>query len=198
VGIIAESSDSPIVGYSWSIGEVPDDVLDTVDEGFSVGSLSQGTSTLNVKAIAENGDLSPVKTFDFYIDTVSDVISSIMVFDEPGGTPIADGVPQPDNEVFASWTYLTGTSPVLGYSYAINGIPDGSVETIVPSASLGPLDPGLSSLAVRAIDEAGNLGAVSFFNIVVDSQAVAEPSVLVLFGLGLAVMGYQRRNRLAA
>jgi hypothetical protein len=92
---------------------------------------------------------------------------SIAAHTENGGTLIEDGIAQPDNTPFMEWTVPESTAPITGYSTALNEPPDCDIDTTENSMDLGPLADGSTVFYVRAVDEAGNCGPASSFEIFV-------------------------------
>lgn len=201
----AQSDLGEVVGFSWAYSpESPDFVPDgPAVNGFGSHSVSlpgfpEGVTQFGVRAVDDADDWSPVATFDVAVDTVPDLIPGLIASEFDGGPAIPEGVPQPDDQPFMAWDAAQGTAPILGYSWALNAVPDGLVDTTALGLPLPQLPLGLTQFAVRAIDAAGNLGPVATFDIVVGTpqEVVPEPATLSLVGLGLlAVAGRRRRGR---
>ena len=81
--------------------------------------------------------------------------------------------------MFAIWSFAS-TNDIYGFSYAINEEPDKIIELPIsqPYVALGPLDNGVSTFSVLAIDKADNVGPSSSFDIVVLSADADADGVL--------------------
>jgi len=102
------------------------------------------------------------------VDASPEIITTISAYTEPGGAPILPGVAQPDNSPYLEWGVSASASPLAGFSYSIDGVPSCfSINTIDAFATLSGLGGGTTVFRVRAVDTAGNCGAVSSFDIAV-------------------------------
>jgi len=184
---------SPIAGYSYALDGFPDGVVDTTGRNLQLRSdLGEGRTTFRIVAIDQAGNLGLPVEFVVAVDSIGDAITDLVALTAAGGSPIGSGVDQSDADPYLRWSVPTSSSPIVGYSYAINGIADGfTIETTSPHVQLGPLPRGHNVFSVRAIDAAGNAGPASSFDIVVgDSggQPVPIPSTIALLLAGLAPM----------
>ncbi len=164
---------SPLAGYSWAMGAPPDCVADAPANNplsLQLAAQPDGLVTFNVRAIDQAGNCGPTAAFTFQIDTATEAITSLVAHG-PGGTPqLFSGVWHHESAVEMSWTAPTSTSP-LRYSTSTSGTPDCVPDVVNPALTLSPLPEGATTFRVRAIDEAGNCGAVAAFDLLVDTDA---------------------------
>jgi hypothetical protein len=124
-----------------------------------------------------------------------------MILDDTAsrGGRISRLVSQAQNEVVFSWSTLPGAAPTLGYSVAIDGTPDATLDTGDTTYSLGPLANSPTVFSVRAIDGALNAGPVASFEVFFSAPStVPLPNALLLGGgmlLGAFALRLARRGR---
>lgn len=173
-----ETMYAPIAGYSWAINFTPDDISDL--SGGNSGAiqlpmdmLSEGLNSFKVRAIDAAGNFGTVSSFEFGVDYTGDMITSVMAYTDDAGSLIPESTWQNDQDVWFEWTLPESTSPIVGYSWMLNGIPDNSVDITIPGLSL-LLPNGISTFSVRSIDAAGNVGPVKDFVIFVGENSVPK------------------------
>lgn len=110
-----------------------------------------------------------VLILSFASQSGAQTILSISAFTSLGGEPIAAGAWQSDSDPYFEWVVAGGVPPIAGSSWAVDAIPDCLVDTIVASLDLPAQSDGLHQFGVRAIDSADNCGAVSTFQLAIDS-----------------------------
>ncbi len=160
---------APITGYSFAFGQNPDDIPEVAggDNGaiqINKDQLSEGPQTFKLKAIDAAGNQGIIYTYNFGVDYTSDNISSITAKTEQGGIEIPPSTDQTDNLVWFEWPTPSSSSPIVGYSWALNNNPDGVIET-TSNGVIVSLPLGISTFKVRSVDAAGNVGPVSSFEI---------------------------------
>lgn len=88
-----------------------------------------------------------------------------------GGTEIADSDVIPTDSPYFSWTAPTGQGILTGYSFAVDGVPDATVDTTALNATLSGLAEGAHSFQVFGVNDVGTTGTVAVFNFTVDTIA---------------------------
>jgi hypothetical protein len=171
----AESSDSPVAGYSWSTGAPPDCTQDVVDPMTSLSGLPQGITEFRVRALDEAGNCGPVGAFSLAVDSQEETLTGLEAFTEPGGSIIQPAAWHADNDPYMTWDVPPSTSPVLGYSWSIDAVPACAVLLAIPEVQLPTLADGMHTISVRAIDESGNCGPVTSFPLWIDSLGGIGP-----------------------
>ena len=170
----AESA-SPLAGHSWSIDSEPDCVPDTSSVNplglqLSNNYLGEGVHDFRVRTIDEAGNCGPTAGFSLGVDTEPDTITTLTA-QGPQGEPISDGVWQRATEPEMSWTFAASSAPIIGFSFSTSGTPDCIVVDVVAQRVSLSVGQGITTFRVRAIDEAGNCGPVSSFDVAADSVA---------------------------
>ncbi len=136
---------------------------------------------------------STVGTRAFGIDWTEDIVGLVSAFTQQGGMPIAANGWTNDRDPYFSWAASTSTSPIAGYSWALDQSPDcGSTE--IPGTgpfsvqlTVGRLTDGVHEFQVRAIDEAGNCGPVTTRTVQVDATAESVTNLRAQNGAGMAI-----------
>jgi len=172
------SSTSPIDGYSWAVDALPDCIVDTTSSAYSfpADALADGMHVFQLRPRDAAGNCGIVSTYLLNVDTVAESITGLQAYTEPGGATIPAMTWQPDNDPHFDWTAPASTSPIAGYSFALDASPDCLPETTSPSYTF-PADSvgdGINLFRVRPIDEAGNCGPDADFEIwVYQSQGMS-------------------------
>ncbi len=178
---------------SNGIPTVPSEIrLCDVDLPITIGTASdcrdEGLNTCEVSVwsfdLARSWSGRHTRTYS--VDTVGDPITVLQAFTHEGGSPIPPGVPQPDRTPYLTWAAPSSSSPIVGYSWALDASADCVVDGVTTSFTPAePLPVGASTFEVRAIDEAGNCGPAASFTIVTEASAPVP-----LFGhLALGIVG---------
>jgi hypothetical protein len=99
---------------------------------------------------------------------------------EPLGAGIAPQTWQRDQDPIFIWDPPLAAPDVAGYSYALDGTPDDTVDTVATSFDIAtdlqePLSDGKHSFSVKAVNTAGNAGKAIAIEIWVDTL---PPSIL--------------------
>jgi hypothetical protein len=172
----ASASTAPL-SFSTSTGlATPDCVADGVDPSLTLSPLPEGTTTFRVRPIDAAGNCGAAATFDLAVDTQAETTTGLAAFTESGGASIAAATWTSDNDPFITWDAATSTSPIVGYSIALDTDPDCIAEVVNPSYQFPDGIPnGTHTLNVLAIDQAGNCGFVASFELWVDAPIGAGP-----------------------
>jgi hypothetical protein len=171
------SSTSPIAGYSHEIGATPDCAGDTSATSVQLSGLPDGITPFLIRAVDEAGNCGPVSSFDLAIDTTPDTVGGVYVWTEYEGTAIQPMVWQTDNDPYVTWSVPVSDSPIVGYSLDVDSDPECSPTIPDPEYLFfsDALEDGVHEIRVRSIDEVGNCGPVSTFEIWVNSNAGVSP-----------------------
>ncbi|MCA9563057.1 MAG: hypothetical protein KC561_06190, partial [Myxococcales bacterium] len=168
------SSVSPIVGYSVALNDAPDCNVDTVLPASAVPALADGTTVFAVRAIDAAGNCGPVSSFTLNIDRVSDRVSNLTALTQAsGGSTVPELTWQGDNTLVMDWDAPTSSAPIVGYSWALAGAPDCTVDLATTLLTLPALSDGLTTFSVKVIDAAGNCGPTESYTVAVDATGDA-------------------------
>ena len=170
-------SSLPILGYSVATNATPDSSIDTNNRWWQVpvNSLSNGVNRFYVKAYSEAG-WGPTGSFTIWVDDAGDAVPGLGA--SQSGHNLSSGDWATNVPVSFAWSAPTGVySPIVGYSYAIDGTPDSSVDVAVTSWQSSALGIGEHSFKVRAIDAAGNIGPVESFTVNVGARQYVVSSL---------------------
>ncbi|MBN1944219.1 MAG: hypothetical protein JW797_01030 [Bradymonadales bacterium] len=183
-GINTTARYAPITGYSWAIGQDPDDIAesylgsgDSYSYQTSANTLVTGLNSVRLRAIDAAGNCGPVTSRDIQVDYTSENPTNVRAFQNLGGEEFASSTWQNDTTPYLTWVAPSSTAPIIGYSY--DAVTSGesrldcSVDTTATNAPIGPLAQGVSTFRLTAIDAAQNCGSGVTFEIWVDS--VADP-----------------------
>jgi len=122
----------------------------------------------------------------FTLDGTPDATAGLAAKTDSAGAAIPAATWQMDNDPYFHWTAPNSTSPIAGYSYALDGAPDQTVDTANTwyQAPNDGLADGQHTFRVKARDGAGNWGPASAFDIWVDtappriSRVVLNPNMI--------------------
>ncbi|MCA9563042.1 MAG: hypothetical protein KC561_06115, partial [Myxococcales bacterium] len=181
----APTSTAPIVGYAYGVGTVPSCVGPVAGTQASLSGLSQGENVFWVRAVDSAGNCGAEQTISIFLDTRGDSVTNLRARTTDGGTVIAESTWQSDNDPYFRWD-ATSTSPLEGYSIAFDASPDCEVEVTSPAygTSADALADGSHTFSVRAVDEAGNCGTQTDFDIFVDASTDTVGAITVLTEAG--------------
>jgi hypothetical protein len=171
------SSTAPVYGYSHVLNAEPDCNSDTGGTWAQLQDLTDGITTFQVRAIDEAGNCGPPSTFEHSVDVTPDSIETLFVNEYSSGPAIAPQTWQADNDPFVYWFTPFSASPIAGFTIDVDQEPActppfiGVVYQFPPDA----LSNGVHVIQVRPVDEAGNCGDISTFEIWVNSDAGTSP-----------------------
>lgn len=152
-------------GYSYAIDQMPGNVTNTVVTNATVNSVKIGTHLFQVRAQGTNGMWGPTADFTLIVTWVPGTHPP----DAPPGLVCdhaSSGVPTFYTNVVFSWQIPNSENGVAGYSYALNGSPDMTVDTTTTSASVMSVPIGTNTFQVMAKGSNGVWGATSSFQLI--------------------------------
>ncbi len=139
------------------------------------GSLAQGTNYVNMRVEDRTGNLLQTNgAYTVQYDSALEAVTPDPVARTgPGGSLIPANTWQSVNTPRFEWNAPSSTSPIAGYSYTLSTNPSTTPDTVVDTTNTfvnaGPLSSGAWYFKVKAKDEAGNVGNVASFNLLVDT-----------------------------
>lgn len=147
---------------------ISDFVVCTSPAALSLTGLPDGTYTLTVRVADAAGNPGPSATGTYVLDTTGPAAPVLT---------LSPATPSPSRSITWAFTYEPGSTLVCRFTF-----PTGAVREIVGCTSpltvdLTGLPDGSYSLTVRAVDAAGNVGAALTEVHVLDSTALAPPTV---------------------
>lgn len=143
------SDPSGIAGYSFQVNATPDSIVDTTGTSTTLSPQPDGSHTFYVRAFDHAGNWGSSGAHGFQVDTTG-----------PAPPSPDDGISGWSNLNAPTFTWASATDMcgVAGYSWAVDGSPDETVDTTVPSASIPGQVDGVHTFSVRAVDTVGNWG----------------------------------------
>ncbi|MHA2347082.1 MAG: hypothetical protein ACXACP_10210 [Candidatus Hodarchaeales archaeon] len=159
---------SDILGYSWSITGTPDTSVDTTEQSVALFSLSEGITYFSVRACNTTNYWGPTAQFSLAIDAQSDIVTI-----SSSSHPIESTWTSNSTATF-NWLEPSSTSPIAGYSYVFDQVAstqsDAALETIEHTITYSNISEGIWYFHLRVVDEAGNVGPVDHYSIMVDTS----------------------------
>jgi hypothetical protein len=140
----------------------------TSPAALNLADLPDGTYTLTVRVTDAAGNPGPAATGTYVLDTTAPAAPVLM---------LAPASPSPARSVTWAFTYEPGSTLVCRLTFPTGAVREISGCTSPLTVDLAGLPDGSYTLTVRAVDAAGNLGAVLTDVHVIDSAALAPPTV---------------------
>jgi hypothetical protein len=184
-------------GYSYGFDQMPGNITNTVGTNAAINNVTLGTHQFHVKAQDTNGVWGATADFQFTVWAPGT---------EPPGAPpglacnvTANGVPTyAANNIVFTWQVPTSENGLAGYSYALNGMPANTVNTMATTATFASVAVGTNNFQVMAKGRNGVWGTVSSFLLIVQQQpddggggkfGPLPPWSLIILTLGLFTVG---------
>ena len=169
---------SGVAGYSCLVDQTsnttPDTSVEAASTSYVSGALADGTWYFHVRAIDGAGNGGATSHYMVRIDTnAPSIVGGLASSTHPvSATWYANGTPA------FSWTAASDAgSGVAGYSYVVDQsaatAPNASVETTGVTYTSTALADGVWYFHVRAVDNVGNAGATSHYEVRIDKTAPA-------------------------
>lgn len=144
---LAFSSDDPEASFICRVDSIVGP-FDPCTDPHALDDLDDGPHTFQVRALDQAGNLSPIATHAWTVDTASPTVS------------ITDNPPPATNQTTAAFTF-SSSQPGSSFRCRIDSTDPGEFEPcggpgVNGSKSYSDLDPGAHSFDVVAVDPAGN------------------------------------------
>ncbi|MBN1611547.1 MAG: Ig-like domain repeat protein, partial [Polyangiaceae bacterium] len=169
------ASTAPIVEYAYGVDTAPDCIADTTSTSWALDAMGDAVHSLWVRAIDAAGNCGPESTYELWVDATADPIGDLTARLEPGGTVIPEDTWVADRDPYITWTPATSLSPIVGYSVAVDALPDCTVDQTDTAYDFAPgsLADGAHTFGVAALDAAGNCGVVASLSLLVKASPTA-------------------------
>lgn len=114
-------------------------------------------------------------------DGTGDSITGLAASTSNGGNEIRPDTWQTDNDPYFHWNVPAANSSIVGYSVAIDTLPDDTVDVTAPcfQCPADELANGGHTFYVKSLDAAGNWGPPASFVIKVDRETPFEPAICI-------------------
>ncbi len=170
----SSSSSSPILGYSYIYDQLPatepDSVVETINQSLIFTNVSEGIWYFHLRVIDQANNVGSTAHYTIMIDVSFPIILNLLCYSEAGGFTILENDWYQDTDPFLVWEVSSDANGILGYSISTTGVPDTTVDTTEKNKALADLPEGTTNFSVRACDNAGHWGPISYFLINIDTM----------------------------
>lgn len=142
----APSDSSGILGYSYSVDNLPDNVVGTTSLSIVLPALADGTHEFYIKACDLANNWGNTSSYTFELDAVSPVLQL---------TSPTNGAIQNSSTIFVSWNGSDSLSGIDHYEIAMDGGLFVDLGGGLSHQLIGVQD-GIHVIRIKAIDIAGN------------------------------------------